>query len=97
MCETDTEFVAKARVVVDLLDAARAGAGEIIAAETEGAFSWSDATELSSILSSDPVPRNNSDVTFFKSVGLAVQDAIVAPIVLRRAQELGLGTEFEIA
>ena len=96
MCETDTEFVAKARVVVDLLSAARVGAGEIIAAEAEGAFSWSDATELSSLVASPPRQRDGDDITFFKSVGLAVQDAVVAPIVLRRAKELGLGTKFEI-
>jgi ornithine cyclodeaminase/alanine dehydrogenase-like protein (mu-crystallin family) len=32
-------------------------------------------------------------VTFFKSVGVAAQDVTAAGAVLRRARELGLGTE----
>ncbi|MEA3459503.1 MAG: ornithine cyclodeaminase, partial [Chloroflexota bacterium] len=39
--------------------------------------------------------ENETEVTLFKSVGNAVQDASVAGHVLRRAEELGLGTEVE--
>ena len=36
------------------------------------------------------------DITFFKSVGVAVQDAIAARIILRNGPALGLGTTIEL-
>jgi ornithine cyclodeaminase/alanine dehydrogenase-like protein (mu-crystallin family) len=36
------------------------------------------------------------ETTFFKSVGLAVQDVAVAGFVLQRAEEQGLGLDVEI-
>lgn len=39
---------------------------------------------------------SEAEVTFFKSVGVAVQDVAVADLVLKRAIELGLGQEVEL-
>jgi len=36
------------------------------------------------------------ETTFFKSVGLAVQDVAVAELVLKRAEDMGLGLDVEI-
>lgn len=97
MAETDVEFVSNARVFVDQISAAQVGAGEILAAVEAGAFSWVDAIELQRLVLGDCEGRRGDEVTFFKSVGLAVQDAAVARIVFTRAVELGLGTEFALA
>ena len=36
------------------------------------------------------------DITLFKSLGIAVQDAVVAEHLFRRAKEEGVGTEVEL-
>ena len=36
------------------------------------------------------------EITVFKTVGMAVQDAVTAPLVLRLALERGLGTRVEM-
>merc|ERR1711862_876428 len=36
------------------------------------------------------------DCTFFKSVGTAIQDILTGDIVLKKAKELGIGTEFKM-
>jgi ornithine cyclodeaminase len=40
--------------------------------------------------------QSDNEVTFFKSVGLAIQDVAVAERILSRATELGLGVEVEL-
>ncbi|NNF98348.1 MAG: ornithine cyclodeaminase family protein, partial [Desulfobacteraceae bacterium] len=39
----------------------------------------------------------DAEITFFKSVGLAAQDAAAAAAVLAEAKTQGLGTEFQMA
>jgi len=40
--------------------------------------------------------EREEELTFFKSVGVAAQDAAVARLVLRKAEELGLGTDVDL-
>ena len=96
MAETDVEFVSSSGVFVDQISAAQVGAGEILAAVDAGAFSWVDAVELQRLVLGECEGRKGDEVTFFKSVGLAVQDAAVARIVFNHAVENGLGTEFDL-
>ena len=94
MCEVDGDAIARARIVVDSREAARTEAGELIRAMTDGLTRPEDWVELGEIVNGD-LPGRNSDVqlTFFKSVGLAVQDMAAAALAFRRAEELGLGSE----
>jgi ornithine cyclodeaminase len=87
MQEIDAVTVSRSRVVVDQREAALAEAGDIIIAKAA-----IDA-EMGEIINGDkPGRQNDEQITFFKSVGLAVQDAVTAAAVLEAAEEKELGT-----
>lgn len=87
MQEIDENTVRRARIIVDSREACLAEAGDIIKANAH-----IDA-ELGEIVNGRcPGRQNREEITFFKSVGLAAQDAAAAAAVLARAEEKGLGT-----
>ena len=54
------------------------------------------AAELGEIVLGRKPGRNSLDqITFFKSVGVAVQDAMAAQLALQNARQLGLGVEVD--
>lgn len=86
MQEVDAVTVTRARVVVDSREATLAEAGDII---IPGA---AIAAELGEIVNGSQPGRQDADeITFFKSVGVAVQDAVAAAEVLLAAEKMGLG------
>jgi ornithine cyclodeaminase/alanine dehydrogenase-like protein (mu-crystallin family) len=92
MQEIDARTIARARVVVDQREAAMAEAGDIILGKAA-----IDA-EIGEIVNGDkPGRRDDEEITFFKSVGLAVQDAVTAAAALRAAQEKNLGTLIDMS
>jgi ornithine cyclodeaminase len=86
MVEVPGEIVKRAYVVVDDVDAAAAEAGDLIQAGRE------PDTTLSDLLAGRH-PQIASDVTLFKSVGVAAQDVAAAHMALTDAIALGLGVE----
>ncbi len=85
------------RIFVDSLDAAQAEAGDIIQAVQEGHVRWEDVVEIGQVLmGAAPGRTSPEEITFFKSVGVAVQDAMTAGAVLARAQELDLGLTIDL-
>ena len=85
------------RVFVDSLEAAREEAGDLIQAVAEGFLRWEEVTEIGHVLSGQvPGRTSREDVTFFKSVGVAVQDAMTAAAVLERVRKQGLGRSVAI-
>lgn len=87
MQEIDGNTIGRARVVVDQRDAAMAESGDIIAGRAV-----IDA-EIGEIVNGEkPGRQNDEEITFFKSVGLAVQDAVTAAAVLKAAEKKNLGT-----
>ena len=87
MQEIDATTTRRARVVVDQREAAMAEAGDIILGQAT-----IDA-EIGEIINGEKPGRQSDDeITFFKSVGLAVQDAVTAAAVLKAAEKKGLGT-----
>jgi len=91
MQEIDEDTVRRARVIVDSREACLAEAGDIIKSRAH-----IDA-ELGDIVNGrHPGRRTNEEITFFKSVGLAAQDAAAAAAVLARAEKKGLGTIVEM-
>lgn len=81
MAELDADAVGRSRVVVDYLPAARNGAGDLIQAT---GLDWARVRELGEVLQTN-FERQPEDITLFKSVGTAVQDAFAADWVYRQA------------
>jgi len=90
--EIDEVAVGRARIVVDSCEACLEEAGDIIIPNAQ-----IDA-ELGEILNGDkPGRENDEQITFFKSVGIAVQDTMAAALVFAAAKEQGLGTEVDLS
>ena len=91
MQEIDSFTLRRAKVFVDSRQACLAEAGDIIMGRAE------IQAELGEVLNgSQPGRQAEDDITFFKSVGLAVQDAAVAGLILEKAEQRGLGKVFEL-
>jgi ornithine cyclodeaminase/alanine dehydrogenase-like protein (mu-crystallin family) len=98
MREIPGETVARARVVVDARAAAWAEAGELVLARDEGLIGADHvAAELGEIALGRATGRTDPDqITLFKSVGNAAQDAAAAQAAYARARALGIGTAMEL-
>lgn len=82
MRESDGAAVLASQVVVDERRAARAEAGDLILAAGEG-WSWDAvAGDLADVLSGHLAPARDRP-TLFKSVGLALEDLVVARLLAR--------------
>lgn len=94
MCEVPSKTVKRARVFVDQKAACCAEAGDLIQPISEGIITQDHImAELGEVVSGKKPGRLTSkDITFFKSVGNAVQDLAVATLVLEKAKAMGLGT-----
>jgi ornithine cyclodeaminase len=98
MQEIPVETVARAKILVDSRSASLAEAGDLIVPLRSGIISEDSIHgEIGEVASGQIHGRLTDDeVTFFKSVGVAVQDVAVADLALRRAQSLDLGTEIAL-
>ncbi|MFQ5400546.1 MAG: ornithine cyclodeaminase family protein [Anaerolineae bacterium] len=95
MQEVPAETVARALVAVDSRAACLAEAGDLLRPIKEGLF---DEAHIHAELGEVVLGRRHGraapeQITFFKSVGVAVQDAMAARLALRHAQSLGLGQQ----
>jgi ornithine cyclodeaminase/alanine dehydrogenase-like protein (mu-crystallin family) len=85
------------RVFVDWREAALAEAGDVVIALRRGVIRETDLIELGTVATGKQPGRTAPDaITFFKSVGVAVQDVTAAGEVFRRAVEMNLGKEIEL-
>jgi len=98
MHEIPARTVVRAKVVVDSRQACLAEAGDLIISISGGIISDKHIYgEIGEIAAGKIVGRESEgELTFFKSVGLAVQDVAVAELILRRAEELDLGLDVDI-
>ena len=94
MQEVDADLVARARVVVDSRAAALKESGDLIVPIRQGLFSEQGIhAELGEIVNGDRPGRSDpSEITLFKSVGIAIQDVLAAAQALKAAELSGLGT-----
>ena len=85
--EVDTTTIRRAsRIVVDSREDCLAEAGDLIIPNAE------IHAEIGEIINGDKHGRqSDGEITFFKSVGVAVQDAVAASVVLKEAETKGLG------
>jgi len=95
MAEVPPETVARALVVVDSREAVLAEAGDLIQPIHAGIITPDHIhAELGEILlGRKPGRTRDGQITFFKSVGVAVQDAMAAQTALQNAKVQGLGNE----
>ena len=79
MRELTTDLVAASRVIVDDIDAAHHEAGDLALAVADGGWSWDRVVgDLAAVASGTVRRQSDTEITFFKSVGLAVQDLVIA-------------------
>lgn len=92
MREVDETTVQRARIVVDSREACLAEAGDLIIPKATV-----DA-ELGEIINGiKPGRRSDEEITFFKTVGVAVEDAAAAAAILSEAETNGLGKVIEVS
>jgi ornithine cyclodeaminase len=98
MQEVDEETILRSRIFVDSLETCLEEAGDLIIPMNKGLIRREDIQgELGEIVSGIRAGRKTpAEITYFKSVGNAVQDIAVAQAVFRRASEKGLGREVEL-
>lgn len=94
MQEVDEVTVQYSKIVVDSLKSCLAEAGDLIIPLQKNIISKLDIHgELGAIVNGKiPGRESRDEITFFKSVGVAVQDAAAAAAVLRAAEAQNLGT-----
>jgi alanine dehydrogenase len=95
MQEIPPETVLRAKVVIDHRESSMAEAGDLLIPLGQGLMTEDHIyAELGEIAAGTKPGRTSpEEITFFKSVGVAVQDVAAAGAVLAAAQRLGLGTE----
>lgn len=93
MQEVPAETVQRARVVVDSISATLAETGDLVKPIQAGLITEKHIyAELGEIVLGRKTGRQTDDeITYFKSVGVAVQDAMAAQLALKNAREMGLG------
>jgi len=95
--EVDLVTVERATVFVDLVASALEEAGELVAAVDAGVTRPAEWTEIGRVAAGLAPGRTRLDeITFFKSVGHAVQDVVAASRIIRRAAEMGLARTVEL-
>jgi alanine dehydrogenase len=98
MQEIPGQTVARARIVVGSREGCLSETGDLIIPIRKGLITEHDIyAELGEIAAGTKPGRESAEeITFFKSVGNAVQDVSVARRVMEEAQRLGLGIEMEL-
>jgi ornithine cyclodeaminase/alanine dehydrogenase-like protein (mu-crystallin family) len=93
--ETDPRLVARALVVVDSRAAAMQEAGDILLPIEEGLIDAGHVhAELGEVASGGKCGRqHDTQVTLFKSLGLAIEDVVSAGLAYRRALASGCGIQ----
>lgn len=98
MCEVPHEVTAQAKVVVDNMEGCLKEAGDLIQPIEKGLLTKEDIHgELGALAAGKIAGRTSpNEITFFKSVGNAVQDLATAGKVMEKALKLNLGSTIEI-
>ena len=96
--ELDTAAVVRASLFVDRRESALNEAGDFLIPRREGAIDdghiRAELGEL--LLGSRPGRQSDSEITVFKSLGLAVEDVASARLIYDNAVEAGAGTRVEL-
>lgn len=95
--EMDPDLVARARVFVDSKKAALVESGDIVQGIKEGRFSPDHViAEIGELVNGAAGRRSDTEVTIFKSLGMAVEDVTAAALAYERAVEKNVGKELAL-
>jgi ornithine cyclodeaminase/alanine dehydrogenase-like protein (mu-crystallin family) len=95
--EMDPALTTRARLFVDSRAAALVESGDVVMGMNEGRFSADHiVAELGEVVNGTEGRRNDTEVTIFKSLGMAVEDVTAADLAYRRASERGIGLELTL-
>jgi alanine dehydrogenase len=96
--ELDTMTIRKSRVVVDTYEGAWEEAGDLLIPIKAGAITRRHVkAELAELVAGTKPGRTSPrEITLFKSVGFAPEDAVTARLAYDRARAAGLGTEVSL-
>ncbi|HET6597885.1 MAG TPA: hypothetical protein VFG81_19825 [Anaerolineales bacterium] len=97
MQEVPAETLRRAKIFVDSRSASLEEAGDLLQPIRAGFFDESHIRgELGEVVLGECPGRESADeITYFKSVGIAVQDAMAAQVALANARSMNIGTEVE--
>ena len=96
--EVDSETIRRASCLVidskaDCLD----HAGDLMIPISEGIIRREQIAEIAELVAGTrPQRGSDEEITYYKSIGVPIQDLVTAQHIARRAAELSLGTELEI-
>lgn len=90
--ELDTSVIQASKIYIDELSSSKIEAGDIIIPVNEGKYTWDKIEgELGDLIDEKLTGRTNpSEITLFNSIGNAVQDLIIASIVVEKKLKLKL-------
>jgi ornithine cyclodeaminase/alanine dehydrogenase-like protein (mu-crystallin family) len=91
--EIDVETVRRARtIVIDSREQGKLEAGDFRQALESGVLKWTDVAELGEVIAGrKPGRADATDITLFKSLGLAIEDIATAAQVVAKAKAAGVG------
>jgi ornithine cyclodeaminase/alanine dehydrogenase-like protein (mu-crystallin family) len=98
MREVDTQTIRRAsnRVIdsrTDCLD----HAGDLVIPIVEGVIRRDEVADIAEIVNGARLARgSDQEITFYKSIGVPIQDLVTAQHIMRRAAQAGIGAEIEI-
>ena len=98
MREVDSETIRRAaNFVIDSRTDCLDHAGDLVIPISEGVIRREQVAEISELVTGKRPPRgSDSEITYYKSIGVPIQDLITAQHMARRAAERGIGTEVDI-
>ncbi len=96
--EVDDEVLLRAnRLVVDSLEQCRIESGEFLRVIETGRRHWEDFVELRNVVAGAAPGRTSAtEITFFKSGGLALEDVAIAKLVYERALAQNAGRTLDL-
>jgi ornithine cyclodeaminase len=98
MQEVDEETIRRARIFVDSMETCLEEAGDLIIPLEKGLIRREDIQgEIGEVASGKKMGRKTrQEITYFKSVGSAIQDISVAQAIFRKSQENDTGIKIEL-
>lgn len=96
--EVPEDMVLRSRLYVDHRESALEETGDLIIPINNGSMTEAHiVAEIGEVVAGNaPARISDTEITFFKSVGVAVQDLAAAAVSLEKAENLGIGTVAEI-